>query len=59
MGHPALADLDFSRMFYRLIVGPSPYPWPMYEAFREALTTAGIADAQERVWNSRIPIRTP
>jgi hypothetical protein len=55
---PALADLDFSRMFHRLIVGPSPYPWPMYEAFREALTKAGIADAQERVWASGIPIRT-
>jgi hypothetical protein len=55
----ALADLDFSRMFHRLIVGPSPYPWPMYEAFREALTAAGIADAQERVWTSGIPIRTP
>jgi hypothetical protein len=26
---PALADLDFSRMFHRLIIGPSPYPWPM------------------------------
>lgn len=28
---PALADLDFSPMFHRLIVGPSPYPWPMYD----------------------------
>jgi len=55
---PALTDLDFSRMFHRLIIGPSPYPWPMYEAFREALTKAGIVDAAERVWNSGIPIRT-
>jgi hypothetical protein len=55
---PVVADLDFSRIFHRLIIGPSPYPWPMYEAFREALTNAGIPDAQERVWNSGIPIRT-
>lgn len=56
---PALADLDFSRMFHRLIVGPSPYPWPMFEAFREALTQAGVVDAQARMWTSGIPIRTP
>jgi hypothetical protein len=55
---PALADLDFSRMFHRLIIGPSPYPWPMFEAFREALTKAGVADAQDRLWTSGIPIRT-
>jgi hypothetical protein len=28
----ALADLDLSRMFDRLIIGPSPYPWVMYKA---------------------------
>ncbi|HXM22772.1 MAG TPA: hypothetical protein VN948_16055 [Terriglobales bacterium] len=55
---PALADLDFSRMFHRLIIGPSPYPWPMFDAFRESLTSAGIGDAQDRVWTSNIPIRT-
>ena len=55
---PALADLDFSRMFHRLIIGPSPYPWPMFEAFREALIAAGVADAQNRLWISGIPIRT-
>jgi hypothetical protein len=55
---PALADLEFSRMFHRLIIGPSPYPWPMFEAFRTALTEAGVGDAQNRVWSSGIPIRT-
>jgi hypothetical protein len=55
---PALAELDFSRVFHRLIIGPSPYPWPMFEAFRESLTSAGIADAKDRVWVSNIPIRT-
>ena len=56
---PALADLDFSRIFDRLIIGPSQYPWPMYDAFREELTKAGVADSQDRVWTSNIPIRTP
>ena len=56
---PALADLDFSRIFHRLIIGPSPYPWPMFEAFRDALIKAGVTDAQDRLWSSGIPIRTP
>jgi Protein of unknown function (DUF2971) len=53
-----LTDLDISRMFDRLIVGPTQYPWPMYEAFTAALTTAGVADADKRVFISEIPIRT-
>jgi hypothetical protein len=55
---PELADLDFSRIFHRLIIGPSPYPWPMFEAFREVLTQVGVGDAGDRVWTSNIPIRT-
>ncbi len=54
---PTLADLDFSRIFHRLIIGPSSYPWVMFEAFTDALTKAGVPDAVERVWNSNIPIR--
>jgi hypothetical protein len=54
----SLADLEFSKIFDRLIVGPTIYPWPMYEAFTEALTKAGVADAGERVITSRIPLRT-
>jgi hypothetical protein len=54
---PALADLDFSRLFDRLIIGPSPYPQVLYEAFVEALKNAGIAEAEQRVWPSDIPIR--
>jgi hypothetical protein len=54
-GH--LADLDFAKMFDRLIVGPTPYPWPMYEAFVGALANAGVADADRRLFASGIPIR--
>jgi hypothetical protein len=53
----ALDDLDLSRMFDRLIVGPSPYPWAMNEAFTLALTKAGVMEAETRVFNSAIPIR--
>jgi hypothetical protein len=55
---PVLADLDFSQMFDRLIIGPSPYPWVMYESFVAALKQAGCPAVDNRVWNSNIPIRT-
>lgn len=54
----ALSPLDFSRLFDRLIIGPSPYPWAMYEAFVAALRQAGVSDAAERVFVSDIPIRS-
>lgn len=54
---PVLAELDLARMFDRLIVGPSPYPWAMFEAFVDALTKMGIADAGNRVYVSGIPLR--
>jgi hypothetical protein len=53
----ALAELDVAKMFDRLIIGPTQYPWVMYTAFAKALAEAGIADAAERVHTSGIPIR--
>jgi hypothetical protein len=53
----ALAELDLSRMFDRLIVGPSPYPWVIFEAFVSALAKAGVMDAEKRVVVSGIPLR--
>ena len=55
--HPDLATLDFATAFDRLIIGPSPYPWPMFEAFVAALLQSGVSDAAERVFVSEIPIR--
>jgi hypothetical protein len=53
-----LDDLDFSKLFERLIIGPSQYHRVMHESFTVALTEAGIADAWNRVATSLIPIRT-
>jgi hypothetical protein len=55
---PALATLDFATAFDRLIIGPSPYPWPMFEAFVGALQQSGVSDAAARVSVSEIPIRS-
>lgn len=54
---PLIADLDFAKVFDRLIVGPTPYPWPIFGAFVEVLKAAGVPNADERVWVSNIPIR--
>jgi len=54
----ALADLDVSQIFDRLIIGPSAYAWAQYEAFVSALTKAGVALATEKVFISDIPIRS-
>jgi DUF2971 family protein len=54
---PLIVDLDFAQVFDRLIVGPTPYPWPIYGAFVEALKTTGVPNAEERVFVSNIPIR--
>ena len=57
---PALADLEFSRIFDRLIIGPSQYPWPMIEAFKTALAEAGVEPEtdKQRIFVSGIPIRS-
>ena len=56
---PALSSLEFSSIFDRLIIGPSQYPLPMYEAFTAALMKAGVPQetAKERVLVSGIPLR--
>jgi hypothetical protein len=56
---PALSGLEFSSIFDRLIIGPSQYPFPMYEAFTGALVKAGVPQetAKRRVFISGIPLR--
>jgi hypothetical protein len=52
------ADIALSKLIDRIIIGPSPYPWPMYEAFVSALTAANVPDARSHVFVSGIPIRS-
>ena len=54
---PVVADLDVRQLFDRLIIGPSPYPWVMGEAFIEALSKIGIPNPASKVFASDIPIR--
>jgi hypothetical protein len=56
---PALSELDFARIFDRLIIGPTPYSYPIVEALVAALKTAGVPPdvADRNVFVSGIPIR--
>ena len=55
---PVLNDLNFAKLFDRLIIGPSPYPAAMFEAYVEALSKAGVAEAGKKIFVSGIPIRS-
>lgn len=54
----SISGLEFSKMFERLIIGPSQYSWALYDAFVTALSKAGVTEAGNRVCISGIPIRT-
>jgi Protein of unknown function (DUF2971) len=55
---PEIATIDVAAMFERLIIGPTRYPWVMYEAFRRALEQAGVSDPGAKIITSSIPIRS-
>ncbi|MEI7669617.1 MAG: DUF2971 domain-containing protein, partial [Pseudomonadota bacterium] len=55
---PLLADLDFSNIFNRLIIGASAYPSVTKEAFISILEEIGVSDAKEKVFISGIPVRS-
>jgi hypothetical protein len=57
--YPQLDGLDLSQILDRIIVGPTSYPWVMYEAFVDALTAAGVPNPVNKVIISNIPIRGP
>jgi hypothetical protein len=53
-----LDALRLENLLDRIIIGPTPYPWAMYQAFVTALTDAGVPDAGSKVFVSGIPIRS-
>lgn len=49
--------IEIPALLNRVILGPSEYPEALRDAFVELLTTAGLANAEEHVVCSGIPIR--
>jgi hypothetical protein len=52
-----ISGIAFADLFDRIIIGPTQFPWVLYEAFVTALDQAGIKDAANRVFVSQIPVR--
>jgi len=53
-----VTGLSIPKIFDRIIIGPSEYPHPMYQAFYISLKEAGVEDPHERIIFSGIPLRT-
>lgn len=53
-----ISGIGISEMIDRIIIGPSVYPVPIYQAFTSLLAEAGVTDAASRVATSFIPLRT-
>lgn len=53
-----ISKIAIPQFIDRVIIGPSAFPWPIYEAFVSALEAAGVPDAGNRVVVSNIPLRT-
>jgi hypothetical protein len=53
-----ISAIDIAAIFDRLIIGPSPYSWVMYESFKKTLEQVGVSDAGSRIVTSSIPIRS-
>jgi hypothetical protein len=53
-----ISGLELDELIDRIIIGPSQFPWAMYDAFVAALDAAGVKNANTRVFISQIPVRT-
>jgi len=53
-----LSGLDPDELVDRVIIGPTQFPYAMYDAFVSALEEAGVKNAANRVVISQIPVRT-
>lgn len=53
-----VVGVSIPRLVDRIIIGPSEYSYPLYQAFKLALEEAGVQDSGSRVIVSGIPLRT-
>jgi hypothetical protein len=52
-----LFGIEISEIIDRIIIGPSRFPFEIYEALVEELKKAGVPNAEEKVFTSTIPLR--
>jgi hypothetical protein len=54
-----LANIEVSELLSEVIIGPTEYPLPVYEAYASALESAGVLDVEKKIRISGIPLRKP
>ena len=52
-----LEGVEVPELLDRIIIGPTEYPWAVYQAFKQVLTAAGVPDAGKKIIVSDIPLR--
>lgn len=53
-----LGWIDVPDLVDKIIIGPTQYPDPIVKAFEDALHKAGVANPEERIAVSNLPLRT-
>lgn len=53
-----IEGIELDDLLYRVIIGPTDFPFQVAEAITEELTKAHVRDASSRVFVSDIPLRT-
>ena len=54
----SLVGIEIPQLVENIIVGPTPFPYPIFEVLADALTKAGVKEAGTRIRISNIPLRT-
>ncbi len=57
IGENGTPDLSIDNLVERIIIGPSSYPSPVWQAFVKLLGEHGVAEPEKRVIVSNIPLR--
>lgn len=54
----SLVGIEIPQFVDSIIIGPTRFPYPIFEVLADALTKAGVAEPGNRIRTSNIPLRT-
>jgi hypothetical protein len=54
----SLLGIEIPKFVDSMIIGPTPFPYPIFEVLADALSKAGVAEVGKRIRISKIPLRT-
>ncbi len=54
----SLLGIEIPKFVDSIIVGPTQFPYPIFEVLVDAMSKAGVAEPGKRIFTSNIPLRT-